>query len=239
MKQERLLIGRIPSIVWGEPSESVWIHVHGKMSNKENAADFAAIAQERGFQTLSFDLPEHGERVDEGTRCDIWNGIADVQAVGEYARSRWPHIRLHGCSLGAFFSLHACRKWPLERCLLQSPIVDMEYLVRQMFAWFGVSEEQLRQEGEIPTPVDTLSWRYFEYVRSHPILEWRVPTAILYGGRDDMQSLNVMRRFADRFGCVLTVSEPSAHPFMEPGDQAIVERWIRANMGYAEEAVRR
>ena len=239
MKQERLLIGRIPSIVWGEPSESVWIHVHGKMSNKENAADFAAIAQERGFQTLSFDLPEHGERIDEGTRCDIWNGIADVQAVGEYARSRWLHIRLHGCSLGAFFSLHACRKWPLERCLLQSPIVDMEYLVRQMFAWFGVSEEQLRQEGEIPTPVDTLSWRYFEYVRSHPILEWRVPTAMLYGGRDDMQSLNVMRRFADRFGCVLTVSEPSAHPFMEPGDQAIVERWLRANMGYAEEAVRR
>lgn len=230
MNAERIRIGGIPAIIWGAPADGVWIYVHGKMSSKESAGRFAEIAEANGFQTLSFDLPEHGERVDGAERCDIWNGIADLQRMGEYARARWPRLRLYGCSLGAFFGLHACRAWPLERCLFQSPIVDMEYLIRQMCVWFGVTEAQLRQQGEIPTPVDTLSWRYLEYVRAHPIDIWSAPTAILYGGRDAMQSRAVMEDFARRFGCELTVSEHSEHPFMGAGDSAVVEKWLRDSM---------
>ncbi len=230
MNAERIRIDGIPALVWGAPSDAVWVYVHGKMASKESARSFAGIAEESGFQTISFDLPEHGERAGEPARCDIWNGTADLRRVGEYARARWPRLRLYGCSLGAFFSLHACRDWPLEKCLFQSPIVDMEYLVRQMFGGFGVPEAQLRRRGEIPTPVDTLSWPYLEYVRAHPIEAWPAPTAILYGGRDAMQSRALMEDFARRFGCALTVSEDSEHPFMGEGDSAIVERWLRESM---------
>ena len=41
--------------------EKVYIHVHGKMSRKEYAEAFAEIAEKKGYQTISFDLPEHGE----------------------------------------------------------------------------------------------------------------------------------------------------------------------------------
>lgn len=230
MKSLKLSIEGIPAIVWGEASEKVYIHVHGKFSCKEEARFFVEIAEKRGYQTLSFDLPEHGERVDKSCRCDIWNGIRDLNVIADYAFSKWKDISLYGCSLGAYFSLNAYSDKKIVKCLFQSPILDMEYLIRQMFVWFGVTEEKLRAEKEIPTPVDTLRWDYYCYVRQHPVCKWNIPTAILYGGRDAMQSMEVIRKFSQKYACSLTVSQDSEHAFMQEGDAQVVKKWLEENI---------
>ena len=230
MKREPIEIGGIPALVWGEPSEKVYLCVHGKMGSKESADGIARIAAEKGYQTVSFDLPQHGQRAGEADRCDIWNGIRDLTAVAEYAFSRWKEVNLYACSLGAFFTLHACADYDFKKCLFQSPIVDMDYLIRQMMLWFGISEQRLAQEGEIDTPIDVLSWKYWQYVRNHPIENWGRATHILFAGRDDLQSLEVMEAFARRFGAELTVSENSCHPFMEEEDIPVVEDWLRKHI---------
>lgn len=74
MRKERFDVDGIPAILWGRPSDRIYIHVHGKMSRKEYAESFAAIAEAKGYQTLSFDLPGHGERTNLACRCDVWNG---------------------------------------------------------------------------------------------------------------------------------------------------------------------
>ncbi|MGN0971468.1 MAG: alpha/beta hydrolase [Aristaeellaceae bacterium] len=230
MIQQALRIGRIPAILWGRPSDRVYIHVHGKQSRKEYAAEFAALAEERGYQTLSFDLPRHGERQAEATPCDIWHGVDDLRLIGAYAFPRWREVSLFACSLGACFSLHAWQGMPFRRCLFQSPIVDMDWLIRQMMGWFGVTEERLRQEREIPTPVDVLSWDYWQYIREHPVVRWDVPTAILYAGKDNLQSEEVIRSFAEAHGCRLTIADDSEHPFMGEGDGIIVRRWLTEHL---------
>lgn len=230
MEQKKIKISGIPAILWGAPAPRIFIHVHGKMSAKEYAADFAEIADERGFQTLSFDLPEHGERAGEPDRCDIWNGIRDLNIIADWVFSRWDDVSLFACSLGAYFSLNAYAGRPFKRCLFQSPVVDMEYLVQQMMTWFDVTEARLEAEKEIATPIDPLRWDYFQYVKAHPIETWPIPTAILYGGKDVLQSRAVLDAFADQFHCKLTVSEESDHPFMQPGDNAIVRKWIGASL---------
>ena len=230
IQKKALRIGGIPAIVWGAPSEKVYLFVHGKLSSKATAAGFAGIAQEKGYQTLSFDLPRHGDRAESTERCDIWNGRNDVKRMCDAVFGRWKQAGLYGCSLGAFFSLHACGDYPFRSCLFQSPIVDMEYLIRQMLLWFDVSEQRLEREREVETPIDTLSWDYYQYVLNHPINRWDIPTSILYGGRDNLQSRQVMEHFADRFGCRLTISEASEHPFMEPSDAPIVEDWLRGSL---------
>ena len=58
-------IEHIPAMIWGVPSSKVYLYVHGQDGNKEEAATFAEIVGRYGFQTLSIDLPEHGERKDE------------------------------------------------------------------------------------------------------------------------------------------------------------------------------
>lgn len=228
MKQERSAAAeRIPAIIWGEPSDKVYIYVHGKMSRKEYAGSFAEIAEEKGFQTLSFDLPEHGERAGEPDRCDIWNGIRDLGIIADLAFGRWKSVSLYACSLGAYFSLNAYADRPFEKCLFQSPIVDMKWLVENMMLWAKVTPEQLRLSKEIDTPLDTLRWDYYQYILAHPVAFWPLPTAILYAGQDELQPEASIRRFAERFGCELTVSEKSKHPFMEPDDFPVVEKWLR------------
>ena len=230
MIQQALRIGGIPAILWGRPSDRVYIHVHGKQSRKEYAEEFAALAEERGYQTLSFDLPRHGERQEEATPCDIWHGVDDLRLIGAYVFPRWREVSLFACSLGACFSLHAWQDRPFRRCLFQSPIVDMDWLIRQMMDWFGVTEERLRREREIPTPVDVLSWDYWQYIREHPVVRWDVSTAILYAGKDTLQSEEVIRSFTEAHNCRLTIAAGSEHPFMGEGDGAIVRRWLTENL---------
>ena len=226
MFQETVYIQNIPAIIWGEKSNQVYIFVHGKMSRKESAETFATIAAGKGYQTISFDLPEHGERSDPEYKCNLMNGMIDLRLISDYVFRNWTRVSLFGCSLGAFFSLHAYRDLQFENCLFQSPILDMEYLIQQMFSWFHISEDQLRLQGEIPTPLDTMSWLYYRYVKEHPIDKWSSPTHILYGANDNLQCISVMEEFARKFNCHITVSENSEHSFMEERDTIIVTNWM-------------
>lgn len=226
----RMQVSSVPCILWGRPSDKVYLFVHGKMSDKESAGHFAEIADTMDFQTFSFDLPMHGERANEEDRCDIFNGIRDLTVIADYVFSRFSRVCLYACSLGAYFSLHAYRRRMFENCLFQSPIVDMHHLIQKMMTWYNVSVERLEREKEVDTPIDILSWDYYQYVLSHPIRQWNSPTSILFAGKDDLQSADVMKAFSERFGCRLTVSPGSLHPFMEPADAPVVEKWLKDSM---------
>lgn len=226
VEAKKLSIMNIPVIVYGKRTDKVYVFVHGKMSNKESAQGFAEIAVSRGYQVLSFDLPEHGDRKEEKYPCNVWNGIHDLGLIGTYAQQNWQNISLFGCSLGAYFSLLAYKELPLKQCLFQSPILDMEYLIRMMFSWFHVTEDELKVQKEIPTPIDTLSWDYYCYVKDHPIEKWEVPTSILYGSEDQLQSRAVVDRFTERFHCDLTVAPGCDHAFGTPKQGDAVIEWL-------------
>ena len=130
------------------------------MSRKEYADQFAIIAENNGYQVLRFDLPEHGERTDNSYRCDVWNGMYDLNAITDYVFGKWNHVSLFACSLGAYFALNAYVDRSFVKCLFQSPIVDMKWLVEHMMIWSGVTEKQLEEEKEIFMEIDTLRWDY-------------------------------------------------------------------------------
>lgn len=230
MVVNRIEIDNIPALVWGEKSDKVCLCVHGKMSSKESVEGVAIIAGQKGYQTISFDLPQHGERKNEEQRCDIWHGIHDLTVIADYVFANWKEVSLYACSLGAYFSLNAYNTRNIKKCLFQSPILDMKYLIEQMMLWFDVSEERLAREKEVDTPIDIITWDYYQYVKAHPIEKWDIPTNVLFGGKDNLQSLEIVENFVDKFDCVLTLSENSEHPFCAEGDSEIVEQWLRANL---------
>ena len=226
MLMEKFIVEDIPAVLWGEPSDKIYIYVHGKQGYKEYAESFAKVAEDKGCQTLSFDLPKHGERKDAPEPCDIWQGIKDLDKIATFAFDKWQNVSLFACSLGAFFALHAYADKPFKKCLLQSPIIDMPWLIKQMMLWFDVSEARLEQEKKVATPFETLDWDYYQYVLQHPINKWPFPTEILYAGKDNLQPVEVMEAFVKRFGAGLTVSPNSEHSFMGPEDAAIVGKWL-------------
>lgn len=230
MEQKRIDINGIPSIIWGKPSNKAFIHVHGKMSRKEYAESFAVIAEKYGYQTVSFDLPEHGERTAKSYRCDVWNGRKDLTAIADYVFSNWTKVSLFACSLGAYFSLQTYAERKFEKIMFQSPIVNMQWLVEQMMLWSNVTAEMLEEKKEIETPIDTLRLDYYNYIKEHPITSWHKGTDILYGELDDLQPYESISAFAESFNAKVTVSNGSKHPFMEERDLAVVENWINETL---------
>ncbi|MGN1095765.1 MAG: alpha/beta hydrolase [Eubacteriales bacterium] len=228
MKKENIKIEGIPAVIWGEECGNVIIAVHGSMSNK-NDVPIDILAHRTfsaGYQTLSFDLPEHGDRKDESVPFKARECVCDLKKVMEYAKKRWRNISLFSVSIGAYFSLIAYENEELEKAFFLSPVVDMRKMIEGLMAESGVSEEALLCKGEIPTSSGpTLYADYYLYVKDHPIEKWDTPTFILYGNRDNVSGKDTVYGFAEKFSCKInTVS--AEHYFHTEKDLSCLDECI-------------
>lgn len=231
MLKQALAIGSIPAILWGPASDNVYIFVHGKLSRKEDAEGFAHIAGSKGCQVISFDLPGHGARQAEGYQCTVQNAVHDLRLISDFVTSRWGNVSLFASSLGAYFSLVAYRDLKFMQCLFLSPILDMENLIRNMMKWSNVTEDDLRERQEIPTPMgETLSWPYYAYVRENPIVKWDSPTHILIGSEDNLTSGNTVTAFVANFHCDLDVLQNGEHYFHTKEQLEVLDKWLKLNI---------
>ena len=151
MRPEAFSLNGIPALCWGRPRRRGFLYLHGQGGDKTEAAAFAAAAAEAGWQTVSVDLPGHGDRTAEAAELVPWRVVPELRCALAELRGRWDQTALFGHSLGAWFGLLAYPDAPLAGALLLSPVVDMEALIRKMMGWAAVTEEQLAREGTIPT----------------------------------------------------------------------------------------
>ncbi len=231
MLKQPVMIKSIPAIIWGSPSDKVYIFVHGKKSQKEEAEGFAEIADRKGYQVVSFDLPEHGERRAGDGKCTVQNGVRDLCVISNFVAENWGDLSLFGTSLGAYFSLIAYQDLQFTKCLFLSPILDMERLIQNMMRSCNVTEDLLREKQEIPTPMgETLSWSYYIYVKEHPIIKWNNPTAILYGSQDHLTERHIVDRFVKKFHCDLEVLQNGEHYFHTKEQIEVVDQWLKLHV---------
>lgn len=233
MIKQSLKIENIPAILWGDKSDKLFVVVHGNMSNKADdfIVVFAEEATERGYQVLSFDLPEHGDRENRSYKCKVQNCVKDLNKVMCYAQSLSNNISAFACSMGAYFSLLAYKDVPLHQCLFLSPVVNMERIINNMMTWFNISENRLKSEREIPTPIgQTLYWDYYCYVKEHPIVTWNKPTSILYGSEDNLCEFDVVSAFVKCFDCDLQVMENGEHYFHTKEQLKLFRQWLQKHI---------
>ncbi len=231
MKKTTLRIDGVPAVVYGDETEGVFLFVHGKNGCKEEAEDFANAAFPYGWQVLGIDLPEHGERNAEKGTLKPWLVIPQLQSVLRYIKQRWQKTALRANSIGAWFCMLSFGEEAFEKCLFVSPILDMERLIEDMMRLSGVSEAQLKEKGEIETAFgETLSWRYLEFARRHPLTRWESPTALLYAGRDTLTARETAKTFANRFHCRLFIMENGEHWFHTPEQLEVLCRWTDAQL---------
>lgn len=227
MQKQYIKIGHIPAVIWGEPSNRVFLAVHGDQSNKEDPVIdvFAQETAKRGVQVLSFDLPEHGERKQEATQCHVKVCVKELSDVIAFARTKFSQVSLFACSMGAYFSLLAYRDEALAQTLLLSPVVDMRRIIENLMLYAQVSPEQLERQKQIATPFKTLYWDYYQYVVEHPVA-WKKKTALLYGAKDFLCELDYVKGFADRAHADMTVYEEGEHFFHTEEQIAFYRDWL-------------
>lgn len=230
MKIEKIKIDNIPSLIWGEKRKKVFIAVHGNMSNKEDDVIkiFANVVTKKGYQLLSFDLPEHGERKkDVDYLCNVRNCVSDLKKIMEYAKKNYSEINLWACSMGAYFSLLAYKDETINKCLFLSPVVNMELVIKDMMMYSNISEDELESEKEIKTSFgQTLYWDYYSYVKSNKITTWNKETYILYGNKDEIQKESIIKDFSNYFRCKLCILENGEHYFHTKEQLSYYEAWL-------------
>ena len=230
MKTERIKINDIPSIIWGEKSNKVYIAVHGNMSNKEDRVIkiLAEKVVSKGYQLLSFDLPEHGERKDNTTYlCNVQNCVKDLKQVIEYAKKHYNEIYLWACSMGAYFSLISYKDEDIKQCLFLSPVINMKVIIDNMMLLSNVTEEKLKEKQEIKTDFgQTLYWDYYKFVKENPIINWDKMTYVLYGNKDNLQEEKIIKDFCTKFNCELSVLETGEHFFHTEEQLEYYRNWL-------------
>ena len=229
-EKKRIKINDIPSIIWGEKNNKVFIAVHGNMSNKEDEVIkiLAEKVVSKGYQLLSFDLPEHGDRKDDKEYlCKVQNCVNDLKQVIEYAKTNYEEINLWACSMGAYFSLLTYKDEDIRNSLFLSPVVNMRIIIDNMMLWSNTTEEDLKAKQEIKTDFgQTLYWDYYKYVKENPIVEWNKETYILYGNKDNMQEQNMIEDFSNKFNCELSILENGEHYFHTKEQLNYYKKWL-------------
>lgn len=193
------------------------VYLHGKGGNAREAEHYRALLP--GWRVTGLDYRAQTP----------WEAREEFLAYFKAARRDGTKVLVIANSIGAFFAMQALDETRVDRALFVSPVVDMERLIETMMAGEGITEPELRQRGEIKTEFgETLSWRYLQDVRQHPI-RWRVPTAILYGSGDALMPRETVEAFARRTGATLTVMEGGEHWFHTKAQMQFLDAWVRAN----------
>lgn len=193
------------------------VYLHGKGGNAREAEHYRALLP--GWRVTGLDYQAQTP----------WEAREEFLAYFKAARRDGTKVLVIANSIGAFFAMQALDETWVDRALFVSPVVDMERLIETMMAGEGITEPELRQRGEIKTEFgETLSWRYLQDVRQHPI-RWRVPTAILYGSGDALMPRETVEAFARRTGATLTVMEGGEHWFHTKAQMQFLDAWVRAN----------
>lgn len=191
------------------------IYIHGKGGNAAEAEHYRSLFPECDVIGLDY-------------KAQIpWEAVEEFPKLFDAACEKYDSVVLVANSIGAYFAMNALWDKPIETAYFISPVVDMPQLIADMMSWANVTEDELREKGEIETAFgETLSWDYLCYAREHPV-RWTIPTHILYGERDNLTSLQTMSAFAEKIHATLTVMPGGEHWFHTEEQMAYLDQWIK------------
>lgn len=194
--------------------EDVIVYIHGKGGNAEEAEHFKRFFPD--CDVIGFDYKSQTP----------WEAAEEFTLYFDSLLIKYKSIRIIANSIGAYFAMNAHNTDKTEKAFFISPVVDMEQLINDMMLWAGVTEDELEEKGSIETSFgETLSFEYLTWVRQHPF-SWTVPTAVLYGSSDNMQSLDTITAFTKNCGADLTVMENGEHWFHTEEQMEFLDEWI-------------
>ncbi len=194
----------------------VILYIHGQGGNAEEEVHFRPLFPD--CDVIGFNYAAQFP----------WEAKEEFSQFFDSIGGQHKNVTVVANSIGAFFAMHALADRPIEKAYFISPVVNMEELIENMMAWAHVCEEELREKGVMETEFgQTLSWEYLSYVRNHP-LDWKAPTHILYGEKDNLTSLQTISGFAAQIHASLTVMEHGEHWFHTEEQMKFLDNWIQS-----------
>lgn len=202
----------------GRKTDEVVLYIHGKGGSAEEAEHYRQFFP--GTDVYGFDYQSENP----------WEAKKEFADKVTELSETYHKITLIAGSIGAYFAMNADIGKFIDRAFFISPIVNLEKLILDMINWAGTSESELEKRKIIPVDFgDDLSWDYLQYVRTHRI-SWGVPTEILYGSADNLQSIDTIQEFVMKESVNLTIMEGGEHWFHTDEQMRFLDQWLRAKL---------
>ncbi len=190
------------------------IYIHGKGGTAKEAEHYKILFPEYDVSGLDYEAKTP------------WEAQEEFRRFFDLFRTEHDDISIVANSIGAFFAMNALSDRKIEKAYFISPIVDMENLIIEMMNQEHISEKELFEKGIIETEYgETLSWEYLLWIRQNPVT-WTIPTCILYGEKDNLQSIDTIKSFADRIGAGITIMENGEHWFHTEKQMKFLDNWL-------------
>ncbi|HBL40914.1 MAG TPA: alpha/beta hydrolase [Ruminococcaceae bacterium] len=197
---------------------SLVIYIHGKGGSAAEAEHYQTLFPDD--TVLGFDYKSETPWEAQKEFSDYFDAVS----VG------FDKVCLIANSIGAFFSLFSLSEKKIKKAFFVSPIVNMEKLICDMMTLANVTESKLKEKKVIPTTFgETLSWEYLRWVRDNPF-KWKIPTEILYGEKDYLQTIDTINYFSSKSGAKVTVMKNGEHWFHTEEQMAFLNEWIRSTL---------
>ena len=211
---------RITNDAWlnSRKTNEAVLYIHGKGGNAGEAEHYRTFFP--GRDVYGFDYKAENP----------WDAKKEFSdKVAELAEN-YDRIILIAASIGAYFTMNSGICKYIDKAYFISPIVNMERLIMDMINWAGTSESELEKRKIIPVDFgDDLSWDYLQYVRSYKI-RWDVPTEILYGSADHLQSMDTIQEFVTKISAKLTIMEGGEHWFHTDEQMSFLDQWLQTKI---------
>lgn len=173
--------------------QKVLLYVHGKGGNSKEIEQLKPYCN--NYDIYGIDIIDFTP----------WGTEKQIQNIFEVLKKEYESVSLIANSIGAYFSMFALQNYCVEKAFFISPILDMEKLILDMMKCANVTEKDLKEHKEISTDFgETLSWEYLSFVRNN-LIQWNVPTEILYAEHDNMTSQDTVNKFVKTHQAKLTV----------------------------------
>ena len=191
------------------------LYVHGKGGNSKETEQLKPFCN--GYAIYGIDLVDFTP----------WGTEKQIQCTFETLQKEYGSVSIVANSIGAYFSMFALQKYQVEKAFFISPILNMEKLILDMMMWANVTEKELKENGEISTDFgETLSWEYLSFVRNN-IVQWNIPTEILYAEHDNMTSRETVNEFIKTHQATLSVMPKGEHWFHTPEQIEFLGKWLK------------
>lgn len=195
------------------------IYIHGKGGTAEEADHYRRLLP--NYDVVGLDYKAKTP----------WEAKKEFSCFYDVFSQQHSEVNIVANSIGAFFAMNAFIDKKIEKAYLISPIVNMENLIINMMKRENITERQLKEQGSIETVSgEILSWEYLSWVRKHPVC-WNVPSKILYGSKDNLQSLDTIQTFADKTCSTVTVMKDGEHWFHTEEQMKFLDDWIKNSIG--------
>ena len=197
---------------------NIVVYVHGKGGSAEEAARYKALFPDS--EVIGFDYLAQTP----------WEAKEEFPPFFAGLRQRCGRLTLIASSIGAFFSLSA-----LDETLVDQ---DASHFSRD---GHGEADRQydavgkrhtsgsLRKSRRSPQRSEKRCRGGISAMCGSIRFQWRVPTRILYGERDNLTSLETISAFAEGIGAELTVMPGGEHWFHTEEQMRFLDRWITKN----------